>query len=110
MYECADMYTKLLNDHCRAQGVERMKLAKHREKCYKHLEKYLGICIDGMDQKKTELPHFLRYPKNMDEKYFILIHVVGCLVINGDLKSKVFLNYPNAVSYTHLRAHETRHD
>ena len=50
---CAALYTNLLNDHRRTQGVERVKLAKHREKCYKCPEKYLGICIDGMDQKKT---------------------------------------------------------
>src|SRR5450759_4191058 len=67
------MYVDLLNEHRKTQGVERKKLAKHREKCYKRPEKYLGICIDGMDQKKTELPHFLRCPKNMDEKYFIPI-------------------------------------
>jgi len=109
MYECADMYTKLLNDHRRAQGVERVKLAKHMEKCYKHPEKYLGICIDSMDQKKIELPHFLRCPKNMDEKYFIPIHVVGCLVINGTLKSKVFLNYPNIHNDSNLTVHAIQH-
>ena len=103
------MYTKLLNEHRIAQGLERMKLAKHREKCYKNPEKYLGICIDGMDQKKTELPHFLRIPKNMDEKYFIAVHVVGCLVINGTLKSKVFLNYPNIHNDSNLTIHAVQH-
>src|SRR5450759_2676719 len=106
---CAELYTTLLNDHRRAQGVERVKLAKHREKCYKSPEKYLGICIDGMDQKKTELPHFLRCPKNMDEKYFIPIHVVRCLVINGTLRSKVFLNYPNVHNDSNLTIHVIQH-
>ena len=103
------MYTKLLNEHRIAQGLERTKLAKHREKCYKNPEKYLGICIDGMDQKKTELPHFLRIPKNMDEKYFIAVHVVGCLVINRTLKSKVFLNYPNIHNNSNLTIHAVQH-
>ena len=103
------MYSNLLNEHRKAQGLERTKLAKHREKCYKSPEKYLGICIDGMDQKKTELPHFLRVPKNMDEKYFIAIHVVGCLVINGKLKSKVFLNYPNVHNDSNLTVHAVQH-
>ena len=103
------MYTKLLNEHRIAQGLEWTKLAKHREKCYKNPEKYLGICIDGMDQKKTELPHFLRIPKNMDEKYFIAVHVVGCLVINGTLKSKVFLNYPNIHNDSNLTIHAVQH-
>src|SRR5450759_3161011 len=88
LYLFSGMYTNLLNQHRQAQGVERVKLVKHKEKCYAHPEKYLGICINDMDQKKTELPHFLRCPKNMNEKYFIPIHVVGCLVINGTLRSK----------------------
>lgn len=62
-----------------------------------------------MDQKKTELPHFLRCPKNMDEKYFIPIHVVGCLVINGNLRSKVFLNYPNVHNDSNLTIHVIQH-
>jgi len=53
------MYANLLSQHRKAQAVERVKLAKHRDKCYKNKERYLGICIDGMDQKKIELPHFL---------------------------------------------------
>jgi hypothetical protein len=80
-----DKYSILLMKHREAQGIEREKLAKHRSKCYKHPEKYLGLCIDGMDQKKTELPHFLRCPKTLDEKYFIPIHVVGCLIFNEHL-------------------------
>jgi len=104
-----DMYANLLSQHRNAQAVERVKLAKHREKCYKNAGRYLGICIDGMDQKKTELPHFLRCPKNMDEKYFIPIHVVGCLVMNGILKSKVFLNYPNLHNDSNLTIHVIQH-
>src|SRR5450759_3233498 len=45
----------------------------------------------------------------MDEKYFIPIHVVGCLVINGDLKSKVFLNYPNMHNDSNLKIHVIQH-
>src|SRR5450759_2709159 len=105
----AAMYIDLLNEHRKTQGVERKKLAKHRGKCYRRPEKYLGICIDGMDQKKTKLPHFLHCPKNMDEKYFIPIHVVGCLVINGTLKSKVFLNYPNINNDSNLTVHAIQH-
>lgn len=102
-------YATLLNEHRKAQGVEREKLAKHRSKCYKNPEKYLGICIDGMDQKKTELPHFIRCPKNMDEKYFIAVHVVGCLVFNKKLTSNVFLNYPNIHNDSNLTIHVIQH-
>lgn len=75
--------------------LEREKLAKHRKKCYERPAKYIGVVMDGMDQKKTELPHFPRVPKSLDEKYFIPVHVVGMLVFNGTLQSQVFLNYPN---------------
>jgi hypothetical protein len=103
------IYSSLLRAHRQAQAVERLKLAKHRQQCYAKSEKYLGICIDGMDQKKTELPHFLRCPKNMDEKYFIPIHVVGCLVINRTLRSHVYLNYPNVHNDSNLTIHVIQH-
>ena len=71
--------------------------------------KVLGHLYRRDGPKKTELPHFLRCPKNMDEKYFIPIHVVGCLVINGTLKSKVFLNYPNLHNDSNLTIHVIQH-
>src|SRR5450759_3449135 len=55
----------------------------------------MGIVIDGMDQKKTRLPHCPRTPKSMDESCLLQMHVVGCLVFNKELHSRVFLNYPN---------------
>lgn len=96
-------------EHRKVQSEERMKLAKHRQKCYANPGKYLGICIDGMDQKKTELPHFLRCPKNMDEKYFIPIHVVGCHIFNSKLTAKVFLTYPNIHNDVNLTIHVIQH-
>ena len=65
----------------------------------------MGLCIDGMDQKKTELPHFTNVPKNMDAKYFIAVHVVGCLVFNHRLRAKVYLNYPNVHNDSNLTIH-----
>jgi hypothetical protein len=41
----------------------------------------------------------------MDEKYFIPIHVVGCLIFNEKLSSKVFLNYPNIHNDANLTIH-----
>lgn len=85
----------MLSRHREQVAVERLKLASHRKKCKDKPEKYLGLVIDGMDQKKTRLPHFRRTPKSVDDVCFIQMHVVGCLIFNGDLKSQVFLNYPN---------------
>ena len=43
------------------------KNVQHRKKCYDDPNKYLGMIIDGMDQKKTLLPHFVHTPKNLQE-------------------------------------------
>lgn len=77
------------------QSTERQKLAKHKKKCLEHKDDYLGLVIDGMDQKKTLVPHFLRAPKNLKEENFVQLHVVGALIFNGVMTSKVFINLPN---------------
>ena len=68
---CVDSIVKALEDHCKQQTSERKKLYKHRKKCYDNPNKYLGLIIDGMYQKKTLLPHFVRTPKNLQEENFI---------------------------------------
>lgn len=85
----------MLQKHREQQSKEREKLAKHRKKCFSNPDKYIGIVIDGMDQKKTRLPHWPRPPKSVEESCLVQMHVVGCLVFNGILHSRVFLNYPN---------------
>lgn len=91
----SDAGQEMLRKHRDQQSQEREKLAKHRRKCFSNPEKYMGIVIDGMDQKKTRLPHWPRPPKSIDESCLVQLHVVGCLVFNGELHSRVFLNYPN---------------
>lgn len=86
-----------------------MKLAKYQQKCYNNPKKYLEICIDGMNQKKTELPRCLCYPKNIDEKYFIPIHVVECHIFNRKLSTKIFLTYPNLHNDVNLTIHLLQH-
>jgi len=70
-------------------------LYKHRKKCYDHPNKYLGLIIDGMDQKKTLLPHFVRTPKKLQEENFIQFHLVGCMVFNEKMFPRVFFTTPN---------------
>jgi hypothetical protein len=84
----------LLTKHLEQQTTERKKLSKHRKKCLANPKKYIGIVIDGMDQKKTRLPHWSRPPKSVDESCLIQLHVVGCLVFHKEIFSRVFLNYP----------------
>jgi hypothetical protein len=70
---CAYSIVKALQEHQNQQSSERKKLYKHRTKCYDAPNKYLGMIIDGMDQKKTLLPHFFHTPKNLQEENFILL-------------------------------------
>ena len=56
----------LLHLHQEQQSREQEKLAKHCKKCCVNPEKYLGMVIDGMDQKKTRLPHWPSPPKSAD--------------------------------------------
>ena len=84
----------MLQKHWEQQSLERLKLAKYRKRCFAHPDKYIGIVIDGMDQKKTRLPHWPRPPKSVDESCLLQMHVVGCLIFHSQLHSKVFLNYP----------------
>jgi hypothetical protein len=65
---CVDSIVKALQEHQNQQSSEREKLYKHRKKCYDAPNKYLGMIIDGMDQKKTLLPHFVHTPKNLQEE------------------------------------------
>jgi hypothetical protein len=85
----------LLQKHQDQQSFERQKLAKNQRKCLSHSEKYLRIVMDGIDQKKTRLPHLKKIPKSIDESCVLQLHVVGCLIYHIEIFSRVFLNYPS---------------
>jgi len=55
----------------------------------------MGMIIDGVDQKKTLLPHFVRTPKNLKEYNFIQFQLVGCMVFNRTICPRVYFTYPN---------------
>ena len=67
---CADSIVKALQEHENQQSRERKKLYKHRKKYFDAPNKYLGVIIDGMDQKKTLLPHLFSYTKNFTGREF----------------------------------------
>ena len=92
---CADSIIKALKEHRNQQSSERQKLYKHRKKCYDDPNKDLCMIIDGMDQKKTLLPHFIRTPKKLQEENFIQFHLVGCMVFNGTMCPRVYFIAPN---------------
>lgn len=61
----ANSIVKALQEHHNHKTSERKKLYKHQNKSYDNINKYLGLTIDGMDQKKTFIPHFVHTPKNL---------------------------------------------
>ena len=77
-----DMSKKLLQDHREAQSLERKKAMHHREKCLKMPEQYMCLMIDGMDQKKTCLPHMRRLPKDINDECLVQMYLVGFLAYN----------------------------
>lgn len=65
----------------------------------------MGLAIDGFDQKKTELPHIRRRPKDIDGLQYIHVHVVGCLIFSKTTTPYVFVNYPNIPNDGNLTIH-----
>ncbi|KAL3680959.1 hypothetical protein R1sor_023915 [Riccia sorocarpa] len=41
------------------------------------------VQIDGMDQKKTALPHFSKQPKSVDGAALVGVHLVGAMIFHG---------------------------
>ena len=88
-------YKNLLREHRDSQALERSKAMHHRQKSLQSPERYMCMIIDGMDQKKTCLPHFQRLPKDIGDECLVQMHLVGCLSYSQTIRSHVFLTYPN---------------
>ena len=88
-------YKRLLIEHRDSQAKERIKAMHHRDKALKSPGHYMCLMIDGMDQKKTCLPHFAHLPKDISEDCLVQMHLVCCLSYNRMVKPFVFLTYPN---------------
>ena len=61
-------YKTLLKEHWESQALERSKAMHYRQKGLQSLERYMCLIIDGMDQKKTCLPHFRRLPTDIEDE------------------------------------------
>ena len=53
------------------------------------------LIIDGMDKKKTCLPHFRKLPKDIGDECLVQMHLVGCLLYRHTIREQAFLTYPN---------------
>ena len=90
-----EKYKLLLQEHREGQSLERKKAMHHKEKALKNPEPSMCLMIDGMDEKKTCLPHFPRLPKDISDDCLVQMHLVGCLAYNRTVRPHVFITYPN---------------
>lgn len=61
-------------------SLERQKYYKHQAKAKSHPEKYMSLIIDGMDQSKTQIPHFVHASKFTASMWKLRVHLVGVIV------------------------------
>ncbi|KAL3681947.1 hypothetical protein R1sor_024903 [Riccia sorocarpa] len=65
--------------HRKQQAEERAAADHRRWKALDTPEDCAYIQIDGMDQKKTALPHFSKQPKSVDGAALVGVHLVGAM-------------------------------
>ncbi|KAL3684460.1 hypothetical protein R1sor_002482 [Riccia sorocarpa] len=88
--------------HKKQQAEERAAAGWHRWKALDSPKDCAYIQIDGMDQKKTALPHFSKQPKSVDGAALVGVHLVGAMIFHGVLRTRAFLTYNNLKSDSNL--------
>ena len=96
------MLTEIYNNlFCRK---ERDAYERHKEKS-RQSDKYLCICIDGMDQSKTAIPHLTRKDKTTQHLWSVHTHVTGALT-HGTMSSgkdaRVFITSQDVAADSNL--------
>ncbi|KAL3690295.1 hypothetical protein R1sor_016604 [Riccia sorocarpa] len=66
--------------HRKQQAEERAAAGRRRWKALDSPKDCAYIQIDGMDQKKTALPHFSKQPKSVDGAALVGVHLVGAMI------------------------------
>ncbi|KAL3696215.1 hypothetical protein R1sor_010291 [Riccia sorocarpa] len=93
---------KALKLHMKQQAQERAAAGRRRWKALDSPKDCAYIQIDGMDQKKTALPHFSKQPKSVDGAALVGVHLVGAMIFHGKLQTRAFLTYNNLKSDSNL--------
>ncbi|KAL3697515.1 hypothetical protein R1sor_011591 [Riccia sorocarpa] len=88
--------------HRKQQAEERATAGRHHWKALDNPKDCAYIQIDGMDQKKTALPHFSKQPKSVDGAALVGVHLVGAMIFHGRLQTRAFLTYNNLKSDSNL--------
>ncbi|KAL3695126.1 hypothetical protein R1sor_008777 [Riccia sorocarpa] len=88
--------------HRKQQAEERAAAGRRRWKALDSPKDCAYIQIDGMDQKKTALPHFSKQPKSVDGAALVGVYLVGAMIFHGKLRPRAFLTYNNLKSDSNL--------
>ncbi|KAL3679738.1 hypothetical protein R1sor_022694 [Riccia sorocarpa] len=88
--------------HRKQQAEERAAAGRRRWKALDSPKDCAYIQIDGMDQKRTALPHFAKQPKSVDGAALVGVHLVGAMIFHGKLQTRAFLTYNNLKSASNL--------
>ena len=81
--------------------AERQKYYKHTDKSRGEPQKYAKIIIDGMDQSKTNLPHFIQFIKSTQNLWKLRTHLTGALLHTKASKGKVAYGYYDLMQWPH---------
>ncbi|KAL3698852.1 hypothetical protein R1sor_012928 [Riccia sorocarpa] len=88
--------------HKKQQAEERAAARRRRWKALDFPKDCAYIQIDGMDQKKTALPHFSKQLKSIDGTALVGVHLVGAMIFHCKLHTRAFLTYNNVKSDSNL--------
>lgn len=80
--ETREFWNKKKMEHNDWQMRERQKYYDHKDKSLAAAtqHKALTICIDNMDQQKSNLPHMLRPDKELEKTLPLQVHVTGVMI------------------------------
>ena len=73
-------HQKARHDHLKDVYLDKQAYYTHRDKARVNPERYLSIIIDGADQSKYSLPHFIERCHKSDATENIKMHLFGALV------------------------------
>ncbi|XP_052275699.1 uncharacterized protein LOC127875011 [Dreissena polymorpha] len=102
-FEMRAFYKKKKEEHNIRQMLERKYYYNKKDQAQRNPSQHMSIIIDGMDQAKTNLPHFAgRNPKNLHAVDLLHTHVTGVLSHgHGGFHAYVDINeYPHDPNLT----------
>ena len=91
------MCNSLQYKHKEKFGLARRKICEIQELAERFPNEHICIALDGMDNRKSDLPKFQENAKNLGGFYKLPSHITGAIVTSGlypeKLKNFFFLNH-----------------